>query len=279
MTTIEEIFAELKQDADERFDNFEIKEVGSIGQIYEDSYLELPVWLGGDKKFVCLFIDLDKSSKMSFKKHPATMAKIYDYFTQTLIDVLSEESIHAEYIDIKGDGAFGIFEGNDAAFRALSAALTFGTFFRKYIRPKFQTTTDIINFKAAIHVDKILVKRIGTRGARNNNEVWAGRLVNKAAKLGLAAPYIYKQNNNFNQNDLSILIISQDIFNIFKQKPNYAINHCGHDIDGNELGHISQLWADFDSSVIDELNEDKIYYAPGLWCDICQNDVNERLLN
>lgn len=279
MATIEEIFSELKQDADARYDNFEIKEVGSIGQIYEDSYLEQPVWLGGDKKFVCLFIDLDKSSKMSFKKHPATMAKIYDYFTQTLIDVLSEESIHAEYVDIKGDGAFGIFEGDDAAFRALSAALTFGTFFRKHIRPKFQTLTDIINFKATIHVDKILVKRIGTRGARNNNEVWAGRLVNKAAKLGLVTPHIYAQDTGFSPDRMSILVISEDIFEIFKQKPDYAINHCGHTVEGGEVGSIGQLWSEFDSSDIDELSEDKVYYAPGLWCDICQNDVNEGILN
>lgn len=279
MATIEEIFTELKQDADMRYDNFEIKDVGSITQIYENSYLEKPVWLGGDAKFVCLFIDLDKSSKMSFKKHPATMAKIYDYFTQTLIDVLSQESIHAEYVDIKGDGAFGIFEGEDAAFRALSAALTFGTFFRKYIRPKFQTATESINFKATIHVDKILVKRIGTRGPRNNNEVWAGRLVNKAAKLGLVTSYIYAQDPAFNPDKMSLLIISQDIFDIFKQKPDYAINHCGHTVEGGEVGSIGQLWTEFDSSTIEELSEDKVYYAPGLWCDICQNDVNEGLLN
>jgi len=279
MATIEEIFSDLKQDADGRYDNFAIKEVGSISQIYEDTYLEQPVWLGGDKKFVCLFIDLDKSSKMSFKKHPATMAKIYDYFTQTLIDVLSEESIHAEYVDIKGDGAFGIFEGDDAAFRALSAALTFGTFFRKYIRPKFQTSSDIINFKATIHVDKILVKRIGTRGARNNNEVWAGRLVNKAAKLGLVTPHIYAQDTGFSSDSMSILVISEDIFDIFKQKPDYAVNHCGHTVEGGEAGPIGQLWSEFDSSNIDELSEDKVYYAPGLWCDICQNDVNGGILN
>lgn len=278
MASVEETFELLKESADARYDNFEIQDVGSIGQIYEDSYLEKPVWLGGDAKFVCLFIDLDKSSKMSFKKHPATMAKIYDYFTQTLIDVLSEESIHAEYIDIKGDGAFGIFEGDDAAFRALSAALTFGTFFRKYIRPKFQTATDNINFKATIHVDKILVKRIGTRGPRNNNEVWAGRLVNKAAKLGLVTPYIYKQDNGFSADKMSILVISEDIFEIFKQKTGYAINHCGHTVEGDDVGSIGQLWAEFDSSNIDELSEDRVYYAPGLWCDICQNDVNEGLL-
>lgn len=279
MTTLEELFAELKEGADKRYDDFKIKEVGSISQIYEDSYLEQPVWLGGDKKFVCLFIDLDKSSKMSFKKHPATMAKIYDYFTQTLIDILSHESIHAEYIDIKGDGAFGIFEGDDAAFRALSAALSFGTFFRKYIRKKFQTAEDAINFKATIHVDKILVKRIGTRGARNNNEVWAGRLVNKAAKLGLVVPHIYAQDDSFNPSDMSVLIVSQDIFDIFKQKSEYAVNHCGHDLAGNEVGYINQLWKEFDASDIDELSEDTVYYAPGLWCDICQNDVNEGLLN
>ncbi|MNH50184.1 hypothetical protein D3C73_17950 [compost metagenome] len=276
---IEDILKDLRQKADDRFADFEIEDVGSISEIYEDSYLEKPVWLGGDSKYVCLFIDLDKSSKMSFKKHPSTMAKIYDYFTQTLIDVLSQESIHAEYVDIKGDGAFGIFEGEDAAFRALSAALTFGTFFKKYIRPKFQTASDTINFKATIHVDKILVKRIGTRGPRNNNEVWAGRLINKAAKLGLATRHIYSQDPAFDSSKLSLLIISQEILDIFQTKREYAVMHCGHDIHGGVAPYASPLWVGFDSTDIEDLDEDAVYYAPGLWCDICQDKVNEGLLS
>lgn len=67
---IKEFIKDLKKKSDERYDNFAIKELDTISDIKSDAYLEKPIWVGGDKKFVCLFIDLDKSSKMSFKKHP-----------------------------------------------------------------------------------------------------------------------------------------------------------------------------------------------------------------
>lgn len=278
MKPIQDIHAELKEKADYRFNNFRIEELDSIKRIAEDSYLEAPVWVGGDTQFVCLFIDLDNSSKMSFKKHPKTMAKIYDYFTQTLIDVLGQDGIEADYVDIKGDGAFGIFEGQNAAFRALSAALTFGTFFRKYIRPKFQDDEHIFNFKASISMDKLLVKRIGKRGARNNNEVWAGRLINNASKLAALTKQIYGIDPEFNPANGSILVISDSIRQIFVNKHSFAIMHCGHDLSGGSV-QPGELWRSYDVSTNDEIHDDVVYYAPGLWCDICQDGVNEGLLS
>lgn len=278
MRPITEIHGELKQKAEERFNNFRIEEISSIRRISEDSYLESPVWVGGDAQFVCLFIDLDNSSKMSFKKHPKTMAKIYDYFTQTLIDVLSQEGIEADYVDIKGDGAFGIFEGDNAAFRALSAALTFSTFFRKYIRPKFQDDENIFNFKAAINVDKLLVKRIGKRGPRNNNEVWAGRLVNNASKLATLSKDIYSTDPDFNPANGSMLVISDPIYQIYRGKHDVAIMHCGHDLSGNPQPR-SELWRRYDTNSRDDVHDDSVYYAPGLWCDLCQDQVNQGILS
>lgn len=278
MSDIAEIDAELVENAENRYDNFSITEIDSIQTISEDSYLEEPIWVGGDKKFACLFIDLDHSSKMSFRKHPTTMAKIYDYFTQSLIDVLSEESIHADYIDIKGDGAFGIFEGEDAVFRALSAAITFSTFFKKHVRPKFQEEDQPINFKGAIHLDKILVKRIGKRGARNNNEVWAGRLVNKAAKLSTVTSDIYKSQTVYTNDKFGLVVASEAVFEILKTKEDVAVISCGHNMAGVECP-IGQLWEEFDTSNVEDLSEEIVYYAPAIWCDECCDRVNAEILS
>lgn len=278
MQPIDDINRDLKTKAEYRYDNFRIEEINSIKRIYEESYLEAPVWVGGDEKFVCLFIDLDRSSKMSYKKHPKTMAKIYDYFTQTLIDVLSLEGIEADYIDIKGDGAFGIFEGENAAFRALVAALTFGSFFRKHIRPKFQDEQHIFNFKAAISIDKLLVRRIGKRGPRNNNEVWAGRLINNASKLAALSKDIYDMDMDFNPSTGSMLVISDTTYQVFNTKYRYAIMHCGHDLSGKPQSP-SELWRHFDTSDNDEIRDDQVYYAPGLWCDLCQDTVRQGMLS
>lgn len=277
MDPIKNIYADLKDRADYRYENFRIEEIKSIERIYEDSYLEAPVWVGGDEKFICLFIDLDQSSKMSYKKYPKTMAKIYDYFTQTLIEVMSTSGINAEYIDIKGDGAFAIFEGENAAFRALSAALTFGTFFRKYIRPKFQTDEHVFNFKAAISLDKVLVRRLGSRGPRNNNEVWAGRLVNNASKLASLSKRIYEADAEYDQRVGSVLVISDEVYNIYQGKHEFAIMHCGHDLSGNPCPP-AELWRVFETADDDEIHDERVHYAPGLWCDICQDSVNEGLL-
>ncbi|MBM3210344.1 hypothetical protein FJZ39_03340 [Candidatus Saccharibacteria bacterium] len=279
MNDIADIESDLLEQAEKRYDDFKIEEIDTIKKIYEDSYLESPVWVGGDSKFVCLFIDLDKSSKMSFKSHAKTMAKIYDYFTQTLFDVMSIEGIEAEYIDVKGDGVFGIFEGEDAVFRALSAAITFSTFFKKHIRPKFQTDDQPMNFKAALHVDKILVRRLGKRGARNNNEVWAGRLVNKASKLAAKTADIYEATDTYHETDFGLLVISDKAYKLLEAKREYAIECCGHDMAGNEInpGHI--VWEEFDTSLDENLSESKIYYAPAIWCEICRDQVNQGLLS
>lgn len=278
MQEINDINKELKDKADSRFDNFQIEEISSIKRIDENSYLESPIWVGGDQEFVCLFVDLDNSSKMSYKKHPKTMAKIYDYFTQTLVDVLSHDDVKADYIDIKGDGAFGIFEGEDAAFRALSASLTFGTFFKKHIRPKFQDRDSIFNFKASISADKVLVKKIGRRGTRNNNEVWAGRLINSASKIASASKDIYETDPGFDPAKMSTLVISGKVYEMLKAKNEFAIMHCGHDTSGKEVA-ASQLWREYDTKADSDVNENIVYYAPGLWCDICQDKVNEGLLS
>ena len=157
---IKEFIKDLKKKSDERYDNFAIKELDTISDIKSDAYLEKPIWVGGDKKFVCLFIDLDKSSKMSFKKHPWTMAKIYDYFTQNIVDVFNNADFPADYVDIKGDGAFAIYEGDNASYKAFYAAITFKELFEEKIKTKFEDDEwRSLSCKIGIHKDKILVKK------------------------------------------------------------------------------------------------------------------------
>jgi hypothetical protein len=206
-----------------------------------------------------------------------SMAKIYDYFTQTIHDVFDEEGIEADYIDIKGDGVFGIFEGDNAVFRALVAAATFSTFFRKKIRPKFQDIDQPMNFKAAIHIDKILVKRLGKRGPRNNNEVWAGRLINKAAKLAAKTEDIYKADEKFKDTELGLLVFSEKVYEALSLKPNEALMTCGHDMSGNTAVAAS-AWDSLDTSDDENLSEEKVYYGPAIQCIHCGDKVAEEFL-
>lgn len=259
MSEIQKYIDELKNKSEKRYDDFKIVEIDDIEAILDGAYLEKPTWLGGDNKFVCLFIDLDKSSKISFKKHPKTMAKIYDYFTQNIVDVFNHPIIGADYIDIKGDGAFGIFEGDQASFKALYCAITFKTMFEQTISAKFSTDTEKLSCKFGIHKDKVLVRRIGKRGEGNYNEVWAGRLVNNASKLA-------NQSKNVPLGLNLPILISEQVYEDFKNNKEYGFYYCCRG--GEPISTQEEMFSEF-NEFSDETLGDKFYYTRVLWCPNC----------
>jgi class 3 adenylate cyclase len=258
---IHEFIKDLKEKSEIRFNDFEIEETSSILRIKDDSYLEKPTWIGGDTKFVCLFIDLNKSSKMSFKKHPKTMAKIYDYFTQNIVDVFNNSDFAADYIDIKGDGAFGIFEGEYASYKAMYAAISFKCLFDEKIKTKFKDDeNNNLSCKIGIHKDKILVKKIGKKG--DYNEVWAGRLVNNSAKLS-------EKYKDINTSSVPI-ILSEEVYLDFKAEQRFGFYHC-HNGDENILEQKIPTFKEVDD-FDDETFGNKFYYTEVGWCNYCADN-------
>lgn len=137
-------------------------------------------WLELDE-ISCVFVDMVGSTGLNASTSDSV--KIYETFIKSLVKILS--TFEAQYIDIKGDGAFGIFSGKDSAVPALCAAVTFYTVCRRFLEDKFNSFK--IQMHAGIDTDRVLVKRIGLRGEKNN-EVWVGKPVNIAAKLASIAP-------------------------------------------------------------------------------------------
>jgi len=273
MDSLNDIFNKFKKDSEDRYNNFVIGSINSISTISDEAYLEKPTWLGGDEKFVCLFIDLDNSTEISQMKQRSTMAKIYDYFTQNIYDILTIPEITADYIDIKGDGLFGIYEGDYAIFKAFVAAQTFKTFFEKNIKDRFKDSKIILRCKIAINKDKILVKKIGGRG--DYNEVWAGELVNNTFKIASLNKKIYEQNpKNFDARDL--IIISEDIYKKLLEKENYAILSCGH-TNGKRTGK-TKLWKEFTDMSKDNQYNGIVYYTESQWCDECGDKYLNEIL-
>ena len=140
------------------------------------------------KDVTCVFIDMIGSTKLSATKRQKTMAKVYRLFTETIIRIFHE--FEAPYIDVKGDGVFALFNYNQV-YRALTAAVTIKTFVEEEFIPKIETITteDETNIGAHIGIDRntLLVRRFGLKMTENRtdrqNEVWAGKTVNMAAKL------------------------------------------------------------------------------------------------
>jgi len=263
MEKLSELTKEFERKSEERFKSFEIESVvNDLSKIQDDAYLETSKWLGGDEKFVCLGIDLDKSSALSARKSAVTMAKLYEYFTQNIVDIMNIEDICADYIDIKGDGVFGIYQGDDSIERAFVAAVTFRTFFEKVIKPKFGELSVDLKCKSAICKDKILVKKIGTR--KYKNEVWAGKLVNNTYKI-MAISKKIKETFKKREKD-SLLIVSSEIKTYLNDNyKKYAILSCGC---GSSDSRPVNLWYPFDVSDDEDVAGEKVFYLPSIWCDI-----------
>ena len=280
MEKLDIIFNKLRSDSNDRYDNFNIEPISSISRITEETYLEKPTWLGGDEKFTCLFIDLDISTIISQIKQRSTVAKIYDYFTQNIYDVLTIPEVSASYIDIKGDGLFGIYEGEKAVFKAFVAAVTFKTFFEKHIKNKFKSGDLILKCKVSLNKDKILVKKIGGRG--DYNEVWAGELVNNAYKIASLNKKIYEQDSELQQvqkeDFKDLIIVSEDIYKKLSEKKDYAILSCGHRSNGNWTGEKVNLWKSFIDISDDSQYSETVNYLSAIWCDECGDKYLSEIL-
>lgn len=134
---------------------------------------------------ICCFVDMEGSTKLSASLHDKSTAKAYRLFTETAIRIFAE--FDAAYIDVKGDGVFALFD-DDKPYTALAATVSFKTFVAEWFTPKIKQKTDLeIGGHFGIDQKTVLVRKFGFK--RHNgrtdrqNEVWAGKPVNMAAKL------------------------------------------------------------------------------------------------
>ncbi|MDD4649172.1 MAG: hypothetical protein PHO79_04030 [Desulfoplanes sp.] len=153
----------------------------------------------------CVYVDMKASTLMSVSTYGKSAARIYTLFTGTAVRLFHE--FGADHIDISGDGVFGMFDKNHP-YTALCSAVTFKTFAEKEFIPRIKDKywdkdypfLEKIGCHIGIDRRDILVRRIGIEGYEDRlNPVWAGRLVNYAAKLAarsdtdflLASPQFY----------------------------------------------------------------------------------------
>src|SRR5690606_29953848 len=134
---------------------------------------------------ICVFVDMINSTQMSASTYSKSTASIYNYFTETAIRIFHE--IETPYIDVKGDGVFALFNSNQVN-KAIAGAVLFKTFIREEFSPRIKSKYDLnVGCHCGIDQKTLLVKRFGLKrtGGRTDrqNEVWAGKAVNMAAKL------------------------------------------------------------------------------------------------
>ena len=134
-----------------------------------------------------VFADLKRSTELSAVTRANTAAYAYTYFIRAMTVILGR--FGAKYIDIQGDGIFGLFSGQNSTFFSAACAITMKTQVQREVAPRFarDTSTDW-KLTAGIGIDHgtLLVRRLGLRRTKQN-EVWAGKPVNMAAKLSSVA--------------------------------------------------------------------------------------------
>lgn len=134
---------------------------------------------------ICVYVDMVSSTRLSAALHDTSTAGAYQLFTGTAVRLF--DAFDAPYIDVRGDGVFALFN-SDQPYRAIAAAVTFKTFAQEVFVPKIKAKTEI-DLGAHVGIDQktVLVRRIGLRSIEGRtdrqNEVWAGKPINMAAKL------------------------------------------------------------------------------------------------
>lgn len=224
----------------EKDGSFNAKDIPSSSS---DTWIKLP-------EVVAVVCDLKGSTHLGTGKHDTSTARIYKSSVEGAVSVL--HYFEANFIDIQGDGGFGLFWGDHAYERALCAAVTIRTFSEDLVERLNKRWSDApdTGYKVGIHAARTLVKSIGTRRVTSEQEaVWAGKPVNYAAKCAQAA-------------DRHEVIVTQRVWEKFKNNDFIAFS-C--DCNG---GPTAKLWAD---TTVDRLPEDDqaaVVLHAG-WCKTC----------
>lgn len=151
-----------------------------------------------------VFADMKLSTKISSSAHLDTAALAYTYFIRAATVVFDE--LDAKYIDIQGDGLFGLFSGNGSAFNAVASAITIRTIVETDIADRLKGKRDTEwTLTVGVGMDRgtLLVRRLGIRGVKQN-EVWVGKPVSMSSKLSSLAgnnelavsPRVFREFNN-----------------------------------------------------------------------------------
>ena len=221
-----------------------------------------------------VFADLKRSTELSAENAPRTPAFAYTYFIRAMAVILDRFS--AGYVDIQGDAIFGLFS-KGSEYLAAASAITMRTLVEREVAARFDddTSTDW-ELTAGIGIDRgtLLVRRLGLRGTKQN-EVWAGKPVNTAAKLSSVA-------------ERDQVVVSDRVFSQYEQASKWRqrvlIRSCGCDgdsegagLDANEV-ETSNLWIEDQVSEDLGLDFETIHRLDSLWCNIHGSEFCETLV-
>ncbi len=235
-------------------DELDLYESGRTVQVFNEipDSIEIPIkspnhWLR-IPNVICVYVDMLGSTKLSAELHDKSTAGAYQLFTGTAVKLFN--LFGTPYIDVRGDGAFALFN-KDQPYTALASAVTIKTFAKDVFIPTIKNKTGLdVGCHIGIDQKTVLVRKIGLRrsGGRTDrqNEVWAGKPVNMAAKLASSS-----QGNE--------LLASDRFFTNIRDE--HALLSCGCP-DGTK----TELWTKKDLSLDERFDFSLAYSLTSIWC-------------
>lgn len=199
---------------------------------------------------VAVVCDLKGSTHLGTGRHDTSTARIYKATVEGAVRIYHD--FGADFIDIQGDGGFGLFWGGRSYERALCAAVTIRTFSEdavSQLKGKWPNLPET-GFKVGIHAARTLVKSLGTRrNIAEQEAVWAGKPVNYAAKCAQSAA-------------AHQVVITQSVWERYRNNDYIAFScDCG-------TGPAAGLWSDTVVPTLPE-NEQNAVVLNVPWCAEC----------
>jgi class 3 adenylate cyclase len=209
---------------------------------------------------ICVFVDMLGSTRLGATTHDGATAGAFQLFTGTAVRLFSE--FESPYVDIRGDGAFALFDSSQP-YRALAAAVTFKTFSAEEFVPKILADTGVpVGCHLGIDQKTVLVRKLGFKRYRGRsdkqNEVWAGKPVNMAAKLASLTSD-------------GELLVSDRFYQNFTDEHATLSCGCPH---GNKM----PLWEEVDLSQDERFDFERAFCLRSKWCRNHGKEFCEALL-
>ena len=270
--TLEEIVSDVENqlDAQARLG----VQIEKVDDVPEEGPVNKGIW-HRINNVTAIYADLKQSTELNTEGGNKNAAFAYTFFIRAMTKLL--EGFGAKYIDIQGDGIFGLFSGSNSVFDAIACAVTMKTMTEDQVASHFRdkTNSDWV-MAAGFGIDRgtLMVRRLGLRGTKQN-EVWAGRPVNIASKLSSLA----KPNK---------LVVPDRVYKLYekasKLRQRAILRSCGctggdgqgEGLDGDSDCH---LWTKKFVNASQHLDFDRYYSLGSHWCDVHGSEFCHAIVN
>ncbi len=212
---------------------------------------------------VAVVADLKNSTQLGTGKHDTSTGRIYQAATGNVVRIF--DTFDVDFLQIQGDGVFGLFWGDRRYERAICAGITIKTFSLSLVErleQKWPDLTDVTGYKVGVASNRALVKNVGTpRNPAQQEPIWAGKTVNYATKAAQCA-------------DRHEMIVTGSVWDRVEKNDYLAFScPCG---DGPSTG----IWADYTIDRLPDGDPERIgRVLSAAWCDTHGSDYCDAVMS